>query len=29
VWLDLPGGAAIVWTMALLGAMLLLKTRKD
>lgn len=29
VWLDLPGGAAIVWAMALLGAMLLLKTRKD
>jgi zinc/manganese transport system permease protein len=29
VWLDLPGGAAIVWAMALLGAMLLLRMRRE
>lgn len=29
VWLDLPTGAAIVWAMALLGAILLLRGRTD
>jgi ABC-type Mn2+/Zn2+ transport system permease subunit len=29
VWLDLPSGAAIVWTMSLVGAVVLFLNRND